>query len=381
MSVIGFAFGTIIALLLVFIAHRFYVYKKGLKINVYYNKNSKIAPLVSSIQCFNEPYHPTPWLFNCHAQTLYSMQLRKRKNFKNERETVNFPDGGNAIIDWFHPTTVQTANDGNSPYDKKDDIIVILHTLGGGSREKAIHSFGVQCAKKGYTAAVLNCRGCAGAKFTSERIYNAYEIDDFKYEIDNHIKKRNPRHIFICGFSMGAMHATRYSVDYPGDVTAIVAVSHTMNVGEATKQLEDFPLSAFYLPNIMDSHHRLFKKQTFIKNPAAEKAKNMTELDTVYTAPSLGMKSCYDYWDHMTIYEKIPNFKTPILQLVAEDDPFTKKKYFPFKEAEKLDNNNMILVTTKEGGHCGFIKGMDGEHSLVEDIAFEWFDKAAQMKY
>ena len=104
----------------------------------------------------------------------------------------------------------------------------------------------------------------------------------------------------------------------------------------------------------------------------------MTELDTVYTAPSLGMKSCYDYWDHMTIYDKIPLFHTPILQLVAEDDPFTKKKYFPFKEAEQADNQYMVLVTTKEGGHCGFIEGMDGEHSLVEDIAFEWFEKATQ---
>lgn len=378
MLVAGYIFGFIIALLIAFIGYRLYVYKKGLQVNTYYNKNSKIASLVSSIQRLNKPYYPTPWLFNCHAQTLYSMQLRKRKNFKNERETVTFPDGGNAIIDWFHPTTTQTACDEKGSYDKKDDIIIIFHTLGGGSREKAIHSFGVACAKKGFTAAVLNCRGCAGAKFTSERIYNAYEIDDFKYSIDNYIKKRNPRHIFICGFSMGAMHATRYAKDYPGDVTAIVAVSHTMNVGEATKQLEEFPLSIFYLPNIMDSHHRLIKKQTFIHNPAAEKAKNMTELDTVYTAPSLGMKSCYDYWDHMTIYNQINNFSTPIIELVAEDDPFTKKAYFPFKEAEHEDNQYMALVTTKEGGHCGFIEGMDGEHSLVEDIAFEWFEKAAQ---
>lgn len=242
---------------------------------------------------------------------------------------------------------------------------------------------GVECTKRGFTACVLNCRGCAGAKFTSPRTYNAYEIDDFKYSIDNYVKKRNPKHIFILGFSMGAMHATRYAADYEGDVTAIVAVSHTMNVEKATRQLDEFPLNKFYLPNIMQSHHRLLKKQQFVDDPKYRdevmKINSMVKFDSVYTAPSIGMKSCEDYWSHITIYDRVPKFTTPILELVAEDDPFTRKSYFPFKEAEQDDNQYMVLVTTKEGGHCGFIEGIDGEHSLVEDIAFEWFEKAAKM--
>lgn len=361
--------GILIAILL-FIAYRLFIYYRGLNINLYYNRHSKIVPLIESIQRFKTKYYPTPWLPNSHAQSIYSMQLRKRQKFENEREVVLFPDGGNAIIDWFHP-------DSNSP--KKNDIIVIFHTLGGGSREKAIHAYGCACAKHGYTAACMNCRGCAGAKLTSEKIYNAYEIDDFKYEMDHHIKTKNPKHIFICGFSMGSMHASRYAVEYPEDITAVVAVSHTMHVEKATKQLEQFPLNIFYLPNIMKSHHRLLKKQHFLHNPAAIKSKNMTELDTVYTAPSLGMKSCYDYWAHMTIYNQIPKFKTPIIELAAEDDPFTRREYFPFKEAQMENNQYMCLVSVKEGGHCGFMEGIKGDHSLVEDISFEWFDRAAKM--
>ena len=353
----------LLALVLFFI----YRYTRRLKINVYYNKKSKIAPLVGSIERFKRPYFPTPYLFNCHIHTLYAMQFRKRAKFTNEREKVIFPDGGNAIIDWFHPKDEKTHN----------DIIVIFHTLGGGSREKCVHAFGVACAKKGYTACVLNCRGCAGAKLTSDKIYNAYEIHDFKYSIDNYVKKREPAHIFICGFSMGAMHATRYATEYD-DVTAVIAVSHTMNVEKATKQLEEFPLNKFYLPNIMESHHRVLKKNQFLNCPQALAAKNMTELDTYWTAPSLGMSSCEEYWAHMTIYDKIPQFKVPIIQLVSEDDPFTRKSYFPYKEAELENNQNMVLVTTAEGGHCGFLEGMSADHTLVEDVAFEWFDKVAK---
>lgn len=379
MSILSLIFLFIFFYIILFFIYRIYIYKKGLPINVYYNKNSQITSLVESIQRFKKPYHPTPWLFNCHAQTLYAMQFRKRKPFVNEREKVTFPDGGNAIIDWFHPTSIVTTNDGLSTYDKKEDFIIIFHTLGGGSREKVINSFGVSCAHKGFTAAVLNCRGCAGAKFTSEKVYNAYEIDDFKFSIENHVKKRHPRHIFMCGFSMGAMHATRYAIDYPSDITAVVAVSHSMDAEKSAKILETFPSNKLYLPNIMESHHRLYRKHPFLNNPEIEKTKNMTELDTIYTAPTLGMKSCNEYWSHLSIYDKIDRFNAPIIQLAAEDDPITNKIFFPFKEAQSESNRFMVLVTTKEGGHCGFIEGFDGEHSLVEDIAFEWFEKAAEM--
>lgn len=258
MHVFVLIFLIILFLLILFISYRLYVYKIGIPINVYYNEDSQIKTLVKSIEVFNQRYHPTPWLINRHVHTLYSMQFRHRKLFENERETVEFPDGGVSIIDWFHPTTIEMSRDETSFYEKKDDIIVIFHTLGGGSREKAIHSFGVSCASKGFTAAVLNCRGCAGAKFLNERAYNAYEIDDFKFSIDNHVKKRKPRHIFICGFSMGAMHATRYSIDYPDDITAILAVSHPMDAVKSAEQLESFPLKYLYLPKIMQSHHKLY---------------------------------------------------------------------------------------------------------------------------
>lgn len=381
MSIPGLIFLIIFILLLLFIAYRLYIYKKGLSLNIYFNPNSKIAPLVSTIHTINQRYHPTPWLINGHFQSLYSMQLRKFKKFQNEREHVSFPDGGEGIIDWFHPTTEVTVQDGDTSYPKKDDIIVILHTLGGGSREKVINSFGVECARKGYTAVVLNCRGCAGAKFTTKRAYNSFEIDDFKHSIDNYVKKRNPRHIFMVGFSMGCQQCTRYAAVYPEDLTAVVGVSHLMDLTKATKQIDTFPVNTLYLPNIIASHRRLLKKNKYLDQEYINKLMkidSMVEFDVAYTAPSCGME-INEFWRNVSIFDKIPKFGTPILELVAEDDPFTNVNFFPIKEAKMDYNQFMLLVTVKEGGHCGFIEGMDGNHSFVEDLAFEWFDKAAKM--
>ena len=83
--------------------------------------------------------------------------------------------------------------------------------------------------------------------------------------------------------------------------------------------------------------------------------------------------------EHICVYDRIEQFNAPIMQLVAEDDPITTKACFPYKEAQEDGNRYMALVTTKEGGHCGFIEGIDGEHSLVEDLAFEWFERAVEL--
>lgn len=355
---IGLAICVLLALFIIYRLTKKNTYK------LYYNKSSRIAPIVESMQCLKQPYRATPWLFSAHLHTVYGMQLRKSKRFDNERESVQYPDGGSAIIDWFHPP----GSEGNLNIP----IIVILHTLGGGSREKCVNCFGVSCAQRNFRAVVINCRGCGGAKFTSKRAYNALEVDDFKYVIDNHIKRRTTTDIFMVGFSMGAMHATEYATKY-SDVTAVVAVSHTMNGPKGAKQLEEFPLNRLYLPAIMASHHRLMRKNTFLDMPELLKTKNMTELDTLYTAPSLGLSSCEEYWDKLSIYHRVPLFKVPILQLVSEDDPFTRKSYFPYQEALADANQNMVLVTTPEGGHVSFLTGLKGDKTIIEDIAIEWF--------
>jgi predicted alpha/beta-fold hydrolase len=309
---------------------------------LYYNPDSPVAEIATQVSSFSKLYHPTPWLNFPLLHTIYAMQFRKVPRWQNEREPVEYSDGGSAILDWFHPD----SGDSSVP------IVVIFHRLGGGSRE----ALGVATARRGWRAVVVNCRGCGGAKLTSSRVYNALEVDDFNYVIENYVKKRTTSDIFICGFSMGAIHASTYAALYD-NVTAVVGVSHTMDSPGAMKQVESFPLKSFCLPQIMAAHHRLFQRNPAVSKPEYLEAMTMTELDTVFTAPSLGFNSALEYWNHLSIYDRIPLFKMPILEIVSEDDPFTKKEYFPFKQAVSSENRNMVLLTTAEGGHVGFLEG------------------------
>lgn len=221
---------------------------------------------------------------------------------------------------------------------------------------------------------MANCRGCGGAKYTTERSYNALEVDDFKYIIDNNVRSRNPRNIFICGFSMGGIHACTYGNLYD-DVSAVASISNTMNCPVSIRMLEQFPLNKLYLPSIMASHHHNLKKNSFVNCPEALRAKTMTELDSCYTIKTLGLSTIDEYYGQLSIYPRINTFKVPIMCINAIDDPFTKSEFYPTIMAQ--ESQNLVLVTTEEGGHTGFIQGLYGNESLLDNVIIEWFDACA----
>jgi len=48
----------------------------------------------------------------------------------------------------------------------------------------------------------------------------------------------------------------------------------------------------------------------------------------------------------------LPDIKTPVLALVAKDDPITKFKLLPIDDIKR--NENFVLIVSDYGGHCEF---------------------------
>jgi len=315
-------------------------------------------------------YKPTPWLIGPNTHTVWGMRFRPRSRLECKREQFDFCDGGNTVLDWFEKG--DTAD--NAP------VLVIVHTLGGGTREPCVNNMAEAVVKKGWRAVVANCRGCSGAKITSSRLYNAKEIDDLQ-NIINHVKEsRKPKHVYLVGFSLGAMQTIEYSrVD--GSVDAVACVSHTYHSIRGAEILEKPIQAKLYLPVIMEKLKASVKKCSFL-NPewkeGALKAKNLREFDDALTTKTLGLKDHVEYYKLLAIYQKIPEIKVPLLILGSDDDPFTHQTLMPIKEVE--ESNNVVLVRTPEGGHVSFIEGMNGQRSLVERVLPDWFEAVSKSK-
>ena len=347
--------------LIIYFLYRSLRFYKG---KLYFNKNGNLSNILKNWKNIN--YKPTPWLINKHLHTVWGMRFRKRSNFECKREQFFFEDGGNTYLDWFY--------DENKIQDDSP-ILIIVHTLGGGTREPCTNNLAYSAMKKGWKGVVANCRGCSGAKFTSKKLFNAVEVDDLNNIILYIKNKFKPRNIYLVGFSLGAIQTIEYTRIY-GNIDGVVCISHTYDPVQSSNILEKFPQSKLYLPIILEKLKNSLKKCEFISNNEklnGLKSKTLREFDDLFTAKTLNMSGYIEYYKHLNIYPKISQIKIPLLIIGSTDDPFTSSNFLPIKEIE--NSNNVALLTVPEGGHVSFCEGFNGQNSFIDRIVFEWFEK------
>ena len=79
------------------------------------------------------------------------------------------------------------------------------------------------------------------------------------------------------------------------------------------------------------------------------------EFDQRFTSKLFGYKDYKEYYTDARIKGKITKIRVPTLALNAEDDPFSPGESLPVDEAKRSDY--FAFLTTKYGGHIGFMEG------------------------
>lgn len=312
-----------------------------------------------------EPYRPTPWLINTHFHTIWGMRFRPKIKMSYDREQFIFEDKGNTYLDWF----VETGSSEDTP------IVIVCHTLGGGSREPCTHNLAAKIAKHGWRAVVANCRGSSGAKVTSRKLFNGYDISDLRTIITHIKQEKKPEKLFLAGFSLGSLLCARYCAEF-GDVDGILCVSHVYDSKICTKRLSEFTNSFLYSKVILQKLRNGLKKcKDYFGEElvdSALKAKTLYEFDNVFTCRLIGKDTADEYYDLCRLAQYIPHAKCPILFFGSLDDSFTSKDAMPVEEV--MHSNNAAIAYVKEGGHVSFCSGMNGKNSYVDSLAIKWFE-------
>ena len=184
----------------------------------------------------------TPFLFNGHLQTIWTALRRKddvpiyykRRTFhsndpdyegcfavdfvvpRSEWESSTGEAGVMPLTRLFTESEWATGPIGQGSQDTKP-MLVVLHGLSGGSHEvylrEVLYPLVTPTAKQnpyseykpgGWEAVVVNSRGCAGSKITSDVLYNARATWDVR-QVINWLREKFPnRPLFGVGFSLGA---------------------------------------------------------------------------------------------------------------------------------------------------------------------------------
>lgn len=317
---------------------------------LYYKPDGQMAEVLEQLPQLHDKYRPTPWLSNTHAHLLY-FDIIKKKTIKLEYDRLDqlsMQDGGITAISWYG-------------YDLPKDTptVVIMHTITGtpaSMRElvKDLHEY------TGWRIALCLRRGHAGLPMPVPQMSIFGSTSDLKEQLV-FIQEQFPQsELYAVGSSAGTGLLVRY-LGEQGEDTPFKA-AFAMCPGYDT-ELGFENVHPFYTKIMTKKLFQSFiepYEQTWRQIGSVQKVlqtKTLQEFQNEYYE----MAGYADYQSYSQAINPIyvfENVKIPLMILNAEDDPVCSiKNLEPFKQTIQ-SMENVAVVTTKKGSHCGFYEGV-----------------------
>ncbi|KAH7058940.1 hydrolase, alpha/beta fold family [Macrophomina phaseolina] len=357
-------------------------------------KSGQSIPLPDLVKDVTPPCHLNPLLFNGHLQTAYTVVkgvdipvVYKRKIFTSNNPAVP----GSFAVDFVHRITSDEVDPtlpprttyfteqqfGEIGSDDSKPMLVTLHGLAGGSNEIYLrHVLAPMTTEEGgWEACVVNSRGCAMSKITSNVLYNARATWDVRQVVSWLREKFPNRPLFGIGFSLGANIITNY-IGEEGEncqFKAAVVCSNPWNLDVSSQALKNSFLGLHVYQRAMgNSMRRLFERhaEAIAKNPNIDEEEvkrciYLYEFDRAVQCGSWGYPTENAYYRDASSCDSMLAIKIPFLAINAEDDPISVKEAIPFDEFKQ--NPYAVLCSTSLGGHLSWFQS-NGDR---------WFAKAA----
>ncbi|AXY56528.1 alpha/beta hydrolase [Acinetobacter chinensis] len=317
---------------------------------LYYNTHGQIKHVLDHLPQLHQKYRPTPWLSNSHVHLLYFDVIKKKTiKLKYDRtDQLTMQDGGVTAVTWLG-------------YDLPQNVptIVIMHTITGtpeSMRElvRDLHEY------TGWRIALCLRRGHAGLPMPVPQMSIFGSVSDLREQLD-FIQQTFPQsELYAVGSSAGTGLLVRYlgeeGLDTPFKAAFAMCPGYDTELGFKnvhpfyTKIMTKKLVKAFIQP-----YKQTWKKVSSVQ--AVLKTTTLEEFQNEYYE----MAGFTDYQQYSQATNPIyvfENVKIPLMVLNAEDDPVCSIKNFePFKQTVQ-QMENIVVVTTRKGSHCGFYEGL-----------------------
>lgn len=349
--------------------------------NLHCKQGTSFHNLLSKLSIVSQEYRPTFWCWEPRLQTMLSSMVRHTlPDIHYNREIFTFVDGGQVGLDWTQDDEEGKDDDPGKP------IVLILPGLTGSSQSEYVRSF-VNVAKDevGARCVVFNFRGRGGLTLKSPKTYSAANTDDLSEVID-HIKESFPdAPILAVGISLGGIILGNYLSDLQEKarekLLAAMLVSVCYDTFEGTKSLERPGLNLLlnrHLANCLVQSIRevkqMFESSNLWDLDQVFSSRTIREFDARFTTRMFGYSSVNEYYAAARLHAKIQDIKVPTLALNAEDDPFQPGDSIPYQGAQT--SSHVAILTTKYGGHIGFMEGTIPSRYFYSDKVLSQYLKA-----
>lgn len=243
--------------------------------------------------------------------------------------------------------------------DNGGPIALVLHGLAGSANSSYAKGLCATLQSIGWTAVVVQFRGCSAEPNRLVRSYHAGDTGDMAFAFE-HIQRRYPARKFAAiGYSLGGNALLKWLGEGESPaLSAAVAVSVPFDLGASADTLNR-GFTRIYQRYLIVALSRALTARPQALEPAQSAAllelnsgSDFWEFDDRITAPLHGFKDVHDYYQRCSSSQYLQHIKVPTLLLQALDDPFVAPNSVP----NQRDLPECItLELSDRGGHVGFI--------------------------
>ncbi|TQE10066.1 hypothetical protein C1H46_004356 [Malus baccata] len=340
---------------------------RGSAVSLTFNPSSHTYHgVVSKCRILHSRYLATPWLSSPHFQTVFLSFFGRPPAFSYRREIFHLSDGGTIALDWLRNSDVlggAFSSNNAIPKDDTTPIVLVIPGLTSDSESAYIKHLAFNTAKKGWNAVVSNHRGLGGVSITSDCFYNAGWTEDLRTVVNNLNHEYPKAPLFIVGTSIGANILVKY-LGEDGEKTpaaGAVAICSPWDLLIGDRFIGRRLLQKIYdkaLTIGLQGYAQL-NQPHFLRLANWEgikKSRSIRDFDQHATCIVGKFETVDTYYRHCSSATYVGNVAVPLLCISALDDPVCTREAIPWDECRA--NKNIVLATTKHGGHLAFFEGL-----------------------
>ncbi|KAL8133250.1 hypothetical protein AgCh_008633 [Apium graveolens] len=355
----------------------------GSAVNLTYHSGSELyQSVVSKCKILHTRYLSTPWLASPHFHTTLIELFGRPPAFTYKRELFHASDGGTIALDWLMSSSVLGSPSDESnviPKNTTTPIVVVVPGLTSDSSAAYVKLFAFKMAKYGWDVLVTNHRGMGGVSFTSDRIYNAGWTMDIR-DINNHLREEYPdAPLYLVGLSIGANIVGKY-LGEDGDqvpVAGAAVICSPWDLLIGSRFIKRRLVQRFYdrVLAIGLQGYAMLNEAHFTKHGDWEgilKARTIRDFDKYATCVATKIETVDTYYRWASSAGYVKGVSVPLLCISSLDDPVCPGEAIPWDECRA--NKNVVLATTKHGGHLGYFEGITASGLWWVGAVNEYFD-------
>jgi uncharacterized protein len=245
-------------------------------------------------------------------------------------------------------------------------LLLALHGLEGSSSAHYMRGLADKGFAAGFNVVLLNQRNCGGTEETCAGLYHSGLTHDADVVLRELSGRDGIQAAVVAGYSLGGNLALKLAGDYgdmpPAVLKGVCAVSPAAELSRCVHSLERRPNVIYQWNFVRGLKARIRRKDKC--EPGRYRVERLADVrsvrgfDEVYTAPHFGFRDAEDYYYRASAMRVVDRIRVPALVITAADDPFVPVEIF--KTPALTRNEQIRLIVTAHGGHCGFLESASG---------------------